>query len=54
MTLSQVLAYDPTTQKIYCTYSDAYSGNTLAVLNLSNRTRDCGIARLYQVPSSFL
>lgn len=40
MTEEQVIAYDPTTEKIFCAYSDAYSGNGLATINVSNRSRE--------------
>lgn len=37
---SQVLAYDPTTQKVYTAYVDGYAGNVLATLDLSRRTKE--------------
>lgn len=40
MSEAQVIAYDPSTEKIFCTYNDAYDGNRLATLDVKRRTRD--------------
>ena len=40
MTEAQVVAYDPSTKKIFCAYNDPYYGNRLGTINVSNRTRD--------------
>ncbi len=39
MSESQVIAHDPTSGTMYCTYNDPYYGNRLATIDVSKRTR---------------